>query len=1302
MRLKLLLFLVLLTGGLLQAQDTIPYRQLLITEAYLGSQDLGYFEITNVGNEDVQLSEFKFAEMRPWGDPRWSNPADRWWILPDHILKAGESFVLAGILEFGPNQFKKGLDGYTERGYKADLAAIAAEKGEVIYRREANGDETDLVHEMATAMWNDISGGRSCMFLQHNLSETDTVVVDQVNGWFDGDNGLNIDKGGYDIAGVTKASANSYLIRKFSVKTGNLEFAAGIGEDDGEWIVVKREGGTWRDAMWTVGNHGDYKLDENTLESDVADVDFANKVITVPWGTLRADGIMHLMKKKPGIAWNYVLSPAHEDSLSFGAKTGDQLLITVCGNTGYRATFDIVVAPPTADANTVVPVTNETPNGDWRDDVEQGLLGWPRVTAHEAGNDSIWGSRGGIPYATRIDTLLERLEKPANASWEIEYVDGVPHPDAVDGDKLVITSENGTVKKYHIAVLPWRHDHNAQLASITFPDLPAFYQGIFGWVGDTIPSFGPTVYNYRLNVPVDVEGIPALVAKPQNPNAKVSVKRATNLAGSLEDRTITFTVTAEDDTTFRHYSIELVKEKNPMYVQPYHADPILSELVFWEQWSNSFGELFNPGNQPLDLSNYMIAMEWNGDPSGVIQSRMDPGEWLDRFDKYVPGYKWVDEATWAVTPGILVQDLNVNPILMPGDVFAFGGIWTENFSVISWDPSYKWHLPENLDVQFNNFNGNHGGVYKNPWNEAISGNGTPIRKWSNSEWYMFKILNDSIKQGLKPANDPNDFELIEWFGMGDVSNWVVGGVSAGMITNYMRKPEIFKGNPEAKGSFGTNRDDCEWTWTNQAYWDNLNAGWPYNIMYVGNDIGKHFAYAPTHYMSTVSSVVYKVSPGYSVKESIRGMQPGVTASDFLSNIIKSDEMQTLKVKGVSGELAMDALLSMNDTLVVMSADSTNTTKYILEVAEGGLSANAVLTSSRYEITIVSQPKSAGNENAGTATIKGFEYGTSLKTLLANITVPVGASMDIVDGEGVYIPLKRLNFDTTYVNVTVNDNTYFDVIAENGVTEIVYQLLPYASEQDAFITSDVYSVVQKDVLIKFVPRGTNVGAFLANLVPSAGASIKLVNNMGQERVDGYVADDDKVVVTSPNGMYSTVYYISRLAEKYVPEVTYLAYILSSTYKIDQVSFKINGVSGAATIADFYAKITASMGAAAVVVDKDGNQKAAGDINGSDMVKVTSADGKIEVMYTFGPLTSSGIVEDSNIQLYPNPTTGKINISGVEAGNRIQVYNSVGAAIRDINVQRNIETISLDREPAGMYMIVVSDSNKLLGRYKAVKK
>jgi nitrous oxidase accessory protein NosD len=130
----------------------------------------------------------------------------------------------------------------------------------------------------------------------------------------------------------------------------------------------------------------------------------------------------------------------------------------------------------------------------------------------------------------------------------------------------------------------------------------------------------------------------------------------------------------------------------------------------------------------------------------------------------------------------------------------------------------------------------------------------------------------------------------------------------------------------------------------------------------------------------------------------------------------------------------------------------------------------------------------------------------------------------------------------------------------------------------------------------------------------------------------------------------------------------------------------------------------MGATAVVTDADGNEKTSGMLAQGDMVKVTSADGKIEVMYNIlVNVVSSKLTGVAQIDIYPNPTTGKLNVRGVESGNRIQVYTSTGTLIRDMQVQSNLETLSLEGQPSGIYLIVVSkNSNELLGRFKVSKK
>ncbi len=1306
MKLKFLLFTFLLWGGFLSAQDYIyqdTINYLVISEARMTTPHQAYLELTNMGNKPVQLNQFHLGF---WGggstivDKKTSSRDYR--IPVDIVLQPGESYVFATAYDWNPTQYNLGRENVAEKHTQDNMWGVA---DYLVHMDEDGDDSEDMVSRPLSSVFSEQWGpGMNGMYIEQHFANGDSIVIDQVGGMFIGPGGTQLNRTagleGYDVAGVYKATGNCYLIRRNVVKTGNLDFAnaRGVGMEDSEWIPIRIHGSAWRLAPWTIGNHGDYNLDANTLESDVIEVDFANKKLTVPWGVRRGDDIMSYFKQKPGIAWEYIMS-ATADSLTHAAQTGDKLNIYVCGNDVDFATFEIVVKNPAANANMLVPVTNEDPTGGWRNAVENGILGWPRITKNAPAMDTIWGARGGIPYATRVDSLLETLQKPSNAKWEIVYKSGEAKPDLANGDKIKVIAQDGSVKEYFIKVNPYRASTNSSLSAIQWPDIPEFYKGIFGWIGDTIPGFSPRVYNYTVEVPLMVEGVPALAATKMDVNAKLEVKRAKNLAGGASDRTVNFIVTAEDDTTISNYSVVLSKEKNPENLQPYRAEPFISEVCFNMGWQgNDFLEIVNPGNLPLDLSDYMLIGDNIINPADAI-SQTNENDWLMRYEKYIPGYKWPNQLDWPVNPYIAKLDVSVNAIVMPGDVFTLGAVNKEQPYMCS----EGWAPPGQLDVQF--FNGQSDcNVWKNQWGEDVHADGTPMSKFFNQHIFLFKILNDSIKKGLKPATDPNDFELIDVVGMGESKNWTVGGKGINNPFSIVRKSNIYKGNPIPGESLGVvSEDDVEWDVYNIPYWNSRGYGWPARMILVAQDLGKHFMESPTQYMSTVSSVVYKVSEGYSMNEQIKGMKTGTTVSEFLGNIIKANEKQSLKVtRNGDTELPLTEMLKINDVLTVISADSTNTTKYVLDVTEQGLSSNAILTSSRYSITIQTQPKSAESSTEdGSATITGFEYGTSLRTVVNNVVVPAGASMTVINGQGAYVPLKQLNFDTVYVNNTVNANTYFEVTAENGITRILYKLIPQSSESDAFVTSDMYSVVQKDLVIEYVPRGITVQNFLAHLVPSFGATMKVVDKKGFERIDGTVADDDKVVVTSSDKKKTVVYHISKLATLYTPKTTYLAYILSNIYPIDQVEYKVFGVSGTAPISEFFANIKVAAGATAVIVNKDGVQKTSGDIDGTDMVKVTSADGKINVMYSFGQLTKTDWVNASQIELYPNPTNGMLNVTGVERGQRIQVYNSLGTAIVDYHVEKSHELISIDQHPAGMYLIVISNKNRLLGKYKAIK-
>jgi hypothetical protein len=1282
MKSKILLLLLMLNFGLLKAQDTIT--TLIITEARMDHHHNAFVEITNVGDFPVQLGDFKFGLIRPWNNvPFVPENKNRAYWLPEKNLQPGESYVMATVWEFNPKQFKKGVVGYEERITQKEiwnLADYVVHVPEAIY-----GESGDSVSGDFWWTW-ETQNGRGCFFLEQHLSDIDSVVVDQVGGVFDQPNGLNDPSGFYDVAGVAGATGNSILVRKYSVKNGNIDFAnsRGVGAEDSEWIAIPIQTDSWRDVYWTLGNHGSYILDENTLESDVIEVDFAGKTLTVPWGIRRLDDIMHYMEKKPGIAWSYHLNPNYNDSLYLSARTGDQLTVYICGDVMQSATFDIIVKEPTANANLVVPKAHVDIASAWdgeaiRNDTQNGIDGleWPRVTRHDTGTDTITGARFGLPFATRSDSLLKYLEKAPEANWEFLWADGLERPDLKDGDKLIVTAQDGSAKEYYIQVQPYRKSINANLSAIIWPDIPDLYRNAFGWMGDTIPGFNPGSYNYKVELPAETTGVPALVTKTEALNSKVEVERATSLSGGIDQRTIKFSVTAEDDTTFRFYNVELIKQQQPENIQPNFADPFLSQFVFWIGWTGTnIWEVCNPGNQVLDLSNYMIVGGPVYSPLDAILLASEEEDWMNRYHRYVPGYKWTSEADWAVTPGILELDLNVNALINPGDVFVMAKVGTDIGTAI-----------ESIDIDFQN----------NPWDESVGG--TLASNWTDQNWFMFKILNDSIKKGLKPANDPKDFELIETFGSGDGTT-PYGWINFNASLN--RRPEYTLPKPGFKESFGTGWwHTSEWFYLDDQYWANQGV---YSHLAGTWDVGKHYFYEQTHYKSTINSAFYKVSEGYSTEEEIKGVKDNTSVQEFFSNLIKADEGQSLSVKSNSdgSVLSMESLISMNDTLVVLSADSINVTKYILDVTADGLSSDAVLTSTLYEINIQNQPKSAADEdNSGSGIITGFEYGTQLRTIINNITVPYGAVLNVINSNGANIPMKMLNFDTAYVNVTVNPDIYFEVIAEDAVTRIVYHLQPLTTESDAFVLSDLYDVSHSQELINFIPRGTNVQTFLSNVVPSMGATISLVDKSGFERTEGAIYEDDKLIVTSPDGLFTRVYHLSMLRTLYIRETTYLAYVLSDNYKVDQINYVITGPATNTQVTDFYSAIYPSMGATASVLDADGNEKNSGNINVGDKLKVTSEDGKIVVIYNIDISTYTFRPEFSQIQIYPNPTNDKLNVMGVEQGNRIQVFNSVGTSVLNIKVTSNNESISLGNLPSGMYLIVVSNKEKPLARFKAVK-
>ena len=199
---------------------------------------------------------------------------------------------------------------------------------------------------------------------------------------------------------------------------------------------------------------------------------------------------------------------------------------------------------------------------------------------------------------------------------------------------------------------------------------------------------------------------------------------------------------------------------------------------------------------------------------------------------------------------------------------------------------------------------------------------------------------------MKAANDPNDFELIEhWGGLEDGEDWTPDGVAVEQTTGYIRKSEFFLptlGWPS--DSWGSTPDSSQWLKVDRPYFQSLGVPWPDDILLICDGLGFHLLDEVTIFKSTVSSSVYLVDEGYEGDLEIRGVVDSTSADAFLANILKKNVDQTLTlIAAADGSILTGTdLLQNGDTLSVLSADSVNTTKYVLEVTAEGLSDDALL------------------------------------------------------------------------------------------------------------------------------------------------------------------------------------------------------------------------------------------------------------------------------------------------------------------------------------------------------------------------
>ncbi|MFW5655989.1 MAG: T9SS type A sorting domain-containing protein [Bacteroidota bacterium] len=1102
------LFLLLFSFSAVFAQDTI--RSLVITEARMDDPSTAYVEFTNLGEEAIDLSAFEFGRITMYDveygdDTLFILSEDEYMMLPDEVLEPGESYLIAAVEDWYHEQYVKNPFENTPGDSKPDIIPMA---DMVIHVPEAGyNTPEDSVSDTYKVM--EVNGTCFSWYLRHHLSNGDSVLVDQVGTPLYQDDDPASSRPILYVAGVKNAMDHYILSRKYDVKTGNPDFAIGRGTtvEDSEWMLIPFQPDAINEkaTYWTVGNHGNYGIDESTLTSEVLDINWNTSTITVPWGIQRGDSLVFLLDKREGLAWQYRYVANHYDSIYLSVQSGDEITFYAVGESLIKKTFILDQAEPAPDNNKLIPR---------RLAGEDGYYGYipegEHATFFSLKGDTILHPNGitGLPFRTRADSIFKYLEIPENATCEIIFADEEEdRADLVEGDILRVTSENGNTKDYYIKVDDYRPAGNAFLSAIIWPDSPEDYKNAYGWQSDTIPGFAPDRTHYRLRLPHDHTGIPALVAMPDGINAWVEVELAENLVGTPEQRTIKFRCIAEDSMTIKEYKVTLEKDKLSENQQAPSLDPFLSQVVFHDQWANSFFEICNPNDVPLDLSDYMLVHTYATTPDSAIRLETDEDAdtyYLNRFRKYIPGYKWQERTIWDTQPYLAEPDEVTDPMVYGSDVFVLTKINSEIQST-----GHYWPARDEWDIDFAN----------NPWAEPVGATVTSL--WNDANFYIFRILNDSIKEGLKPATDPADFKLIETWGSGENTTPAPVGEPFGQLQSYIRKPQYTRGHPEFGASYANNPEESEWIMTDLEQLQNEGYGWPDNILMITKGIGYHaFDEFPSN-KSTIASVRYRVSPGYSNHEEIQGIFKGTTVDEFLKWIIKLDPGQELTIRGheTGDTLVGEDELSTGDSLIVLSADQQNRTKYLLELTAQLLVDPPVLTSEVYAITF--------NPPGRTASIMGMQYTTSLTEVLNNLIIPAGVRITVLDEKGRYLPTKMLTSENQYQPVFANDHIFFEQISEDVMDTFMYQLLPDTPSHLPFVTSYVYDIDQDQQIIEQIPPGTTVATLLRNLIIPRGITVQVYDKNGLPREQGKIYKDDLLVATAADGETKKTYYLANL-------------------------------------------------------------------------------------------------------------------------------------------------------------------------------
>ncbi len=1108
--------------------------KLLITEVRPDGETTAYVELTNIGDTPIDLatseneyfvleSVFYNTRLVAVSDSVIEfNRANS--ILEEQvgkvylkgIIQPGESFVVASVWD---------TDDARGSGIPRHNTAIAQIGNQFVYKDEStftngwinkpewqtfgkdsvySGEPTiELLRAESSA------GYLIRWFYQAEDLTFTSTYIDQFNFFHHPEvNGSEKGREIFSIAGVEDAMTTSVMVRKAIVNKGNLNWDQSRGTDatTSEWLVIPKNSSR-RDAFTTVGVHGVYNLDYTLNDPATITVDEGAKTISVPWELTRGDSLSHYFDLGKGMSWAYKLNGVSADTASYIARDDDMFSFYAVGNVLDRVDYTLEVREPEADVAMVFPKRRLNFGEEIVTDEITGLVD---TVATRSWSGFLFPVVEGpvidtiinVPFATRTDSLLLYLDKPAKATFDIVFVDGKNRIDLMLGDILKVTSENrATVKEYFIKVNEHEVGQNALLSSVTWPDIDKMLYPRWN-VGDTLPEFDPLKTEYFVELRSDAKKIPAFQFKTQDLKARTEVKSAVSINGNLEQRTTSVKVYAESDTTTLTYNFRFVKQRAP--VQPNNAEPFISELLKNINTQGYAVEIYNPGTEELDLSQYMYVrgnsgQTWQQAVATLIATNnagaYASGNQLKIYKThYSPSKRWAADGSleaWSATPteenpfigqGFLKDDNQTDPWVDGQDV------WIAGIGMGTGDTHVKIRQESDFLFRGNEAEGN---MYA--WDSTlILHRETPV--WTYNNTFLLKILNDSIIYGTKVVTDPADYELIDRF---DAIGDSVGGENLSGNLSIVRKPSVSKGNVDPFGGGTETAESSEWIVRKGHLVDNL---------------GIHVMDPITNFVSTVTSLKLIVTPGYRGADlTITGNIADYTPTTIALVLDKGDMSQTFEFK--RGEVVLTAEQSLidGDVLTVTSGDGRAQTMYTL--------VNQPLNSS----TSLTAKAGSGLTVSGTK-VGGVTFGMTLTHVVANLEVANTSILNVLDASGALQPLVMHDLEGMIKSVMVSKNVKLQVVAENGDMAI-YSFDFGFDSSIAILGSNILEINQDKRQVMELPINSTVPSFLSMVFANEGATVRVLDRAGFERTVGFMNVDDQIEVTAADGVAKAIYGLS---------------------------------------------------------------------------------------------------------------------------------------------------------------------------------